>query len=135
MRELLRSAPAAGLTHRIRLARDYYIRIDSNDYSVDPRFIGRFVDATASPTEVGISHDAQGISRHERCWAQQQTLTDHEHVKIAAGLRAHYQAQQRHTETRQHPDGHPVQTRALSDYDVIFGVDFQSPQQEGASSS
>jgi hypothetical protein len=29
------------LTHRIRLARDYYVRVDANDYSVDPRVIGR----------------------------------------------------------------------------------------------
>jgi hypothetical protein len=41
--------PQVGLTHRIRLARDYYVRVDTCDYSVDPRMIGRFVDVTASP--------------------------------------------------------------------------------------
>src|SRR5665647_359742 len=41
-------APAIGLTNRVRLARDYYVRIDSNDYSVDPRAIGRFVDVLAT---------------------------------------------------------------------------------------
>lgn len=42
-------APTIGLTGRVRVARDYYIRIDGNDYSVDPRAIGRFVDWIATP--------------------------------------------------------------------------------------
>lgn len=29
-----------GWRNRIRLGRDYYVRIDTNDYSVDPRAIG-----------------------------------------------------------------------------------------------
>ncbi len=41
--------PAVGLSSRVRLTRDYFVRLDSNDYSVDPRMIGRFVDVTASP--------------------------------------------------------------------------------------
>ena len=42
-------APATGLTHRIRFGRDYYVRLDTDDYSVDPQVIGRFVDVAASP--------------------------------------------------------------------------------------
>lgn len=41
-------APPIGISHRIRLTRDYYVRVDTEDYSVDPRVIGRFVDVTAS---------------------------------------------------------------------------------------
>src|SRR5689334_22366162 len=48
------AAPSVGLTHRVRLARDYYVRVDTCDYSVDPRMIGRFVDVTASPTTVEV---------------------------------------------------------------------------------
>lgn len=139
MLELPPVPPAIGLTHRVRLARDYYIRIDGNDYSVDPSFIGRFVDATATPTEVIIRCDGQPAGRHPRCWATHQTLTDPEHVRVAAGLRAHYQAQQRRDPVRRHPDGHPVQLRALSDYDTLFGVEFDTPtqdhQQKGAQRS
>src|SRR5690625_3917667 len=40
--------PATGFSHQIRLGRDYYVRIDTNDYSVDPRFIGRLVQITAT---------------------------------------------------------------------------------------
>ena len=32
-----RSPPAVGLTNRVRLGRDYYVRVAGNDYSVDPR--------------------------------------------------------------------------------------------------
>ena len=32
-----------GWRNRVRLCRDYYVRLDSNDYSVDPTAIGRFV--------------------------------------------------------------------------------------------
>ena len=54
--------PPIGLTQRIRLARDYYVRVDTVDYSVDPRVIGRFVDVTASPTAV------RGVLRRARSW-------------------------------------------------------------------
>jgi hypothetical protein len=45
-------APAVGWVNRVRLGRDYYVRVDSNDYSVDPAVIGRFVDVTADLTKV-----------------------------------------------------------------------------------
>ena len=63
-------APQVGLTHRIRLARDYYVRVDTNDYSVDPRVIGRFVDVTASPDQVEVFCDGQLVARHARSWAR-----------------------------------------------------------------
>src|SRR5581483_2346069 len=61
--------PQVGLTHRIRLARDYYVRVDTNDYSVDPRVIGRFVDVVASPTTVKVCCDNELVARHDRSWA------------------------------------------------------------------
>ena len=35
-------APAVGWVNPVRLGRDYYVRVDSSDYSVDPALIGRF---------------------------------------------------------------------------------------------
>src|SRR3954470_586725 len=61
-------APVVGLMQRIRLARDYYVRVDTCDYSVDPRVIGRFVDVTASPTTVEAFCDGQLVARHDRSW-------------------------------------------------------------------
>ena len=48
-------APMLGTTTRVRLGRDYYVRIAGNDYSVDPKVIGRFVDAHADLALVSIS--------------------------------------------------------------------------------
>lgn len=43
--------PAVAWVNRVRLGRDYYVRLDSIDYSVDPAVIGRFVDVTAGPVQ------------------------------------------------------------------------------------
>jgi hypothetical protein len=123
-------APHVGLTHRIRLARDYYVRVDANDYSVDPRVIGRFVDVTASPTRVEVFCDNEPVARHDRSWARHLVITDPAHVATAHQMRlalaeqrrAHQQSQQ--NGARRHTDGHPVAIRALPDYDALFGVDF-----------
>ncbi|MDT7652332.1 MAG: hypothetical protein QOI36_3738, partial [Pseudonocardiales bacterium] len=58
--------PSIGLSQRIRLARDYYVRVDTVDYSVDPRVIGRFVDVTASPTAVLVFCQGQVVAEHRR---------------------------------------------------------------------
>ena len=123
-------APPVGLSHRIRLARDYYVRLDGSDYSADPKFIGRFVDATASPTEVVLRCDGEVIDQHARSWAAHQTITDPFRVETARGLRRFFQQQKHPVLARHHTDGHPVQLRALVDYDALFGVAFTS--QEGA---
>ena len=39
--------PLVGWSNRVRLGRDYYVRVDAIDYSVDPAAIGRLVDVTA----------------------------------------------------------------------------------------
>jgi len=124
-------APVTGLRHRVRLSRDYYVRIDRNDYSVDPRSIGKFVDIHASLTEVIITCDGQIVARHTRSLAAGQNITDSAHVTAAAVLRAHYR-QPKPSGTRAHADGHRVQIRALSDYDALFGVDFTTDYEKEA---
>jgi hypothetical protein len=125
---LPRVAPAVGLRSRVRLGRDYYVRLDGNDYSVDPRLIGRIVDVQASPSQVTVVHDGLDVAVHQRCWAKRAVITDPEHVRIAAELRTEYRLQgaeaARRSQARHHEDGHPVMLRALSDYDALFGSDF-----------
>ena len=58
--------PTTGLQARVRLGRDYYVRVDSNDYSVDPRVIGRLVDVTATLTRVIVVCDGTAVADHER---------------------------------------------------------------------
>ena len=43
-----------GWRNQIRLGRDYYVRLDTNDYSVDPTVIGRMVDVTADLDRVRV---------------------------------------------------------------------------------
>ena len=129
-----RSPRRSGCTHRIRLARDYYVRVDTNDYSVDPRVIGRFVDVTASPTTVEVFCDGQLVARHDRSWANHGVVTDPAHVATAHQMRLAL-AEQRRAQQRPGRAGPaatatatPVAIRALPDYDALFGVDFNPDQ-------
>ncbi|NAZ83803.1 IS21 family transposase [Kineococcus sp. R8] len=132
-------APVVGIAHRVRLARDYYVRVTGNDYSVDPAVIGRFVDVHAGLHEVVVTcpaaHSAGRsveVARHSRCWANRVTITDPAHVQTAKALRrshadqraARDRAEAQRLTGRQHNDGHHVALRALGDYDALYGVDF-----------
>ena len=138
------SAPV-GLSNRIRLGRDYYVRIGSNDYSVDPRAIGRFVEIIATPDLVTVTCEGRILATHARFWGTGTTITDPAHVAIAKGLRASFATARAGAaaarSTRVHADGHVVALRALPDYDALFGVDFHhNPDQpdeprEGAQTS
>ncbi|HKP06986.1 MAG TPA: IS21 family transposase [Microbacterium sp.] len=117
--------PATGLQTRVRLGRDYYVRVDGNDYSVDPRMIGRLVDVTATLSRVIVVCDGTAVADHARCWATGAVITDPAHVMIAKGLRSQYSAAKRDREraARAMP-AQRVMFRDTSDYDVLFGVDF-----------
>jgi transposase len=126
MVELPPIGPSVGLRQRIRLGRDYYVRVDTVDYSVDPHSIGRFVEVTASANVVTVRCDGQVVARHDRSWAKHGVITDEGHAATAKSMR-HALAddrRRRQEATRHHGDGHPVTLRALPDYDALFGVDF-----------
>jgi len=121
--------PATGICHRVRLARDYYVRVAGNDYSVHPGVIGRLVDITATLDQVIVTCAGQVVAQHQRCWARHMTLTDPQHVAAAAVLRRHYRQQRTIADAgrvRTHRDGHLVPMRSLPDYDDLYGVDFTS---------
>ena len=121
-------APVTGIRARVRLPRDYYVRICGNDYSVDPRVIGRLVDVEASPTMVRVLCEGTVVASHSRCWDRHQTITDPVHVEIARSLRAQYS--RRALRPVGLPRGVEVATRSLSDYDSVFGVDFTAGDRE-----
>lgn len=118
--------PSTGLQARVRLARDYYVRLDGNDYSVDPRVIGRLVDVTATLTRVIVVCDGRVVADHERCWATAAVISDPVHVEIARGLRATFTAAKRARERQESlaRPGQRVMFRDTSDYDELFGVRF-----------
>jgi transposase len=107
--------PMTGFCHRVRLGRDYYVRVASNDYSVDPTMIGRMVEVTAGLEEVVVTAEGRRCARHSRVWASRMTLTDPAHVEAAARLRGGL-AQPVTT-------AEPDLVRDLGDYDRAFGVD------------
>ena len=124
MVELPPVAPMVGLTGRVRLARDYYVRVDGNDYSVNPAAIGRFVDWITTPALVAVTCAEQIVATHARVWASGVTVTDPEHKATARVMRADLAAARASRPTRSHTDGHVVALRALPDYDALYGVVF-----------
>jgi transposase len=110
-------APATGWRSSLRLPRDYYVRLDSNDYSVDPAVIGRRIEVAAGLERVRAFCDGRVVADHERVWARHQTLTDPAHWAAAQALR-----RQRLTIVRR-PAEPDVQIRCLADYDTALGLD------------
>lgn len=112
--------PRTGHHDRVRLARDYYVRVAGNDYSVHPSVIGRLVDITCTLDAVTVTCAGRPVAAHERCWATRQTITDPSHVAAAAELRAVYQARGCRGMAVGPRPGEQVATRALADYDALF---------------
>jgi transposase len=109
--------PATGWRAWLRLPRDYYLRLDSNDYSVDPAVIGRRIEVVASLERVRAFCGGKLAADHERIWARHQTLTDPAHWAAAQALR-----RQRLTVVAR-PAEPEVQIRCLADYDAALGLD------------
>jgi len=104
-----------GWRSRIRLGRDYYVRVDTNDYSVDPRAIGRVVEVTADLDQVRVRLDGRVVADHPRSWARGRVITDPAHKDAAAVLRHQFQ------QPRRVAAGDDL-ARDLADYDRAFGL-------------
>ena len=115
-------APVTGWRSTTRLARDHYVRLDSNDYSVHPTVIGRRVDVHADLQRIRVFCDGNQVGDHERIWARHQTLSLPEHVAAADAMRHSRVAVVRP------PAASEVQTRRLSDYDTVLGVDTEQAE-------
>jgi transposase len=111
------STPVTGWAATVRLGRDHYVRLDSNDYSVHPGVIGRKVAIRADLTRVQVHCDGHLVAEHGRCWAHHQTLTDPDHAQAGALMRARRRVVG--TET----DDATVAYRDLADYDRIYSTD------------
>lgn len=114
--------PVTGFQNRVRLARDYYVRVEGNDYSVDPRVIGRLVDVTATLTRVIVVCDGVTVADHARCRARHQNITDPQHVALAKRMRTEFagekRAREQHSRARRDSQ---VRFLTLDEYDALYG--------------
>ena len=108
--------PVIGWRHELRLPRDHYVRVDGNDYSVDPAVVGRKVAVSAGLATVTVTLGGRVVAEHERCWARHQSVTDAAHHAAALALAA------RARTAVARPDPEAVQERDLGVYDAAFGI-------------
>jgi len=92
-----------------RIAPDPHLRIDTNDYSLDPRLVGRRVEIRADQREIRavVLDTAEVACAHQRSFAKHRTITALEHARA---LRA----------GRQAPAEIAVEVRPLDRYDALI---------------
>ena len=112
-------APVTGWHASLRLPRDHYLRLDSNDYSVHPGVIGRRVELRADLERVQVHCQGLLVADHVRCWARHQTLTDPAHLDAAQRLRRQRLGVTGHQPAQLELE---VEQRPLADYDIAFGL-------------
>ena len=105
-----------GWVSSIRLPRDHYVRVGSNDYSVDPIAIGRRVQVSPDLHNVTITWGERIVGRHQRHWGKHQTIHDPAHIEAAARMRL------RPTRITS-ASSDEVEIRSLADYDRLLGLD------------
>jgi transposase len=92
-----------------RIAPDPYVRVDNNDYSLDPRLVGRRVELRISQREILAVCLGTGelAGQHRRSFARHRTITALEHARALRELRGV-------------PPEPEVETRPLAHYDALI---------------
>jgi transposase len=91
-----------------RVPADPHVRVDTNDYSIDPALVGRRVEVRVSQREITavVMDTGELACRHERSFAKHRTITALEHARKLRG--------------RPEPEDRlEVQVRSLSVYDAL----------------
>jgi hypothetical protein len=112
MRPLPERLPDCDRRTVVRVPQQPYLRVDRNDYSIDPHFAGRRVELRVSQTEVtaGVLDTGELAARHRRSFAGGQTFTDPAHQTQLERQRV--RRRQRHEVD--------VEIRPLSRYDQLI---------------
>jgi transposase len=97
-----------------RLPRDHYVRVDTNDYSVNPRFVGRRIEVRVDLDSVVATCDGVEVAGHRRCLAKHRTLLDPTHAMTLRLMRVEQKAAEVFADA--------VEERDLADYDKALGV-------------
>jgi transposase len=106
--------PDPAQRYSTRLARDHYVRVDTNDYSVNPRFVGRRIEVRTDLDWVVATCEGIEVARHQRCLAKHQSLLDATHAMTLRMMRVEQKAAEVFADA--------VEERDLSDYDKALGV-------------
>ena len=90
MAPLPAAAPDVDRRWVLRVPPDPYLRVDTNDYSLDPGLVGRRVEARVSGREVlAVALDTGELAcRHPRSFAKHRTITDLAHARALKAGRA-----------------------------------------------
>ncbi|MBA3407436.1 MAG: hypothetical protein H0U06_05140 [Solirubrobacterales bacterium] len=96
----------------LRVPPDPYLRFDTCDYSLDPRLVGRRVEARVTDREVlAVCLDSGELAaRHARSWARHRTITALEHARSL-------KAQRQERRSVREP---VVEVRSLAAYDALI---------------
>jgi len=113
MRPLPAELPDADRRWVTRVAPQPYLRFDRNDYSLDPRLVGRRVELTATQSEISaVCLDTGELAcAHRRVFAGGLTFTDPAHQAALDGLRGERKRRRREPE---------VEIRPLARYDALI---------------
>jgi hypothetical protein len=89
MRSIPERMPQTARRWVTRVPQQPFVRFDTNDYSLHPRFAGRRVEVRASQREVvAIALDCGEVAaRHRRRFARDLTIASPEHQRALAELR------------------------------------------------
>jgi transposase len=108
MRPLPTEMPDTSRRWVIRVPPDPYVRLDTNDYSLDPALVGRRVEVRADQQHVvaGVLDTGELACRHARTFAKHRTITALEHARaLKAGRRSEEAV---------------VEVRSLARYDALI---------------
>jgi transposase len=110
MRSLPERMPPTAIRRVVRVPQQPYLRWDRNDYSLDPRFAGRRVEARVGQRDIAaIALDSgELVARHRRSFAKHRTFTDPAHQAELERLRGI---------RRREPE---VELRPLARYDALI---------------
>ena len=99
----------------VRVPAQPYVRVDRNDYSVDPAFVGRRVELRVSQTEVMavVLDTGELAAKHRRVFAGGVTVTDPAHQT---------ELERQREKRRRRRDDVEVEIRPLSRYDALIGA-------------
>ena len=109
-------APVTGWRASARLARDHYVRLDSNDYSVHPAVIGRRIEVTADLARVRV-FCRRTPGRRSR--AVLGLASEHHRPRPSRRGAGHAPRAGHCAAAAPEPE---VQIRALADYDTALGA-------------